>query len=229
MSCTLVLLPGLDGTGEQFAPLVEKLAPDFPTVVVRYPDAPLDYAGHEQVAAAALPQDRPYVILGESFSGPIAISLAVRSPQGLTGFILCASFVRSPRRLLALAAPVLGLMPPQRVPSTLSDYLVMGRFATPSLRQMQLIARESVSPATMVARLRAIARVDVSGKLHSVNLPTLYIRATEDRLVPRSAGDLFLRLARFGRLVDLEGPHFLLQASPDAAANEIRKFIRHIG
>ena len=94
---------------------------------------------------------------------------------------------------------------------------------------MQLEARRSVSPATLVARLRAIARVDVSDDLRAITLPTLYMRATEDRLVPRSAGDYYARLARAGRVVDLEGPHFLLQARPTLAATEIRKFIGEVG
>jgi alpha-beta hydrolase superfamily lysophospholipase len=111
MPCTAVLLPGLDGTGEQFAPLIDALGPDVPTVVVRYPDAPLDYEAHEQIAASALPRDRPYILLGESFSGPIAISLAAQFPRGLLGCILCASFVKTPRRILRLALPLLGLMP----------------------------------------------------------------------------------------------------------------------
>jgi pimeloyl-ACP methyl ester carboxylesterase len=229
MSCTVVLLPGLDGTGDQFAPLIDALGPEIPTVVVRYPDAPLDYETHQSIAASALPQNGHYVILGESFSGPIAISLAAEAPSGLLGCILCASFVRTPRRLLGLAVPFLGLMPPQRVPSALADFLVMGRFATPALRRMQLDARRSVSPATLVARLKAIAHVNVSAKLRSMDLPILYMRATEDRLVPRSAGEYFSRVARAGRIVDLEGPHFLLQAKPSAAATEVRKFIGQLG
>lgn len=229
MSCTVVMLPGLDGSGSQFAPLIEALGSDVSILIVRYPDSPLDYEAHERIAASVLPRDGRYIILAESFSGPVAVSLAAQSPRGLAGCILCASFVKSPRRLLRLAVPFLSLLPPQRVPSALSDFLVMGRFATPALRQMQLDARRSVSSATMVARLRAIARVNVSAKLRALDLPTLYLRATEDRLVPRSAGDSFSRLARAGRVVDLRGPHFLLQACPEPAAIEIRKFMATVG
>jgi pimeloyl-ACP methyl ester carboxylesterase len=228
MPCTVVLLPGLDGTGEQFAPLVAALGPNVPTVVVRYPDAPLDYKAHQRLASSALPRDRSYVLLGESFSGPIAVSLAAQSPRGLLGCILCASFVRTPRRALGLALPFLGLLPHYRAPSALSDYLVIGRFATPALRQMQLDAQRSLSPATLVARLKAIAQVDVTDQLRSVLLPMLYMRATEDRLVPRSASEYFLRFARAGRVVDLEGPHFLLQAKPSAAAAEVRRFLGEV-
>ena len=229
MPCNVVLLPGLDGTGEQFGPLIDALGPDIPTVVVRYPDTPLDYGAHLQIAASSLPRDRPYIVLGESFSGPIAISLAAQSPAGLLGCILCASFVRTPRRILGFALPFVGFVPPPRVPSAVSDYLVIGRFATPALRQMQRDAQRSVSPATLVARLRAIARVDVSDQLRAVARPILYMRATEDRLVPRKAGEYFSRLAQAGRVVDLEGPHFLLQAKPAESATEVRNFVEEVG
>ena len=59
-----------------------------------------------------------------------------------------------------------------------------------------------------------------------MKLPALYLRAraTEDRLVPRSASRLLVRLASNACVVDIELPHFLLQARPDAAAKVIREF-----
>ena len=78
--------------------------------------------------------------------------------------------------------------------------LVIGRFATPALRQMQMDAQRCLSPATLVARLKAIAQVDVTDQPRSVALPVLYMRATEDRLVPRSASECFLKFARRGRV-----------------------------
>jgi pimeloyl-ACP methyl ester carboxylesterase len=93
---------------------------------------------------------------------------------------------------------------------------------------MQREARRSVSAATLVARLKAVASVDVSERLKAVKLPMLYLRATEDRLIPRRAAQYFLRLAPAGRVVELEGPHFLLQARPELAAVEIRRFLRQV-
>ena len=80
---------------------------------MRYPDQPQDYAGHENAVLAALPEQQTYVVLGESFSGPIAVSIAGRSPPGLLGFILCSSFLSCPRRVLNYVRPLLGLVPPQ--------------------------------------------------------------------------------------------------------------------
>ena len=67
MAPTLVLLPGMDGTGDLFAPLVAALGPHMRTIIVRYPDEPLDYASHEEIARAALPLGHPFILLGESF------------------------------------------------------------------------------------------------------------------------------------------------------------------
>jgi pimeloyl-ACP methyl ester carboxylesterase len=113
---TLVLLPGMDGTGDLFAPLVAALGPHMRTIIVRYPDEPLDYASHEEIARAALPLGHPFILLGESFSGPIAVSIAASAPTGLRGYVLCCSFVRSPRRLLRWFRPSLGLLPAHRAP-----------------------------------------------------------------------------------------------------------------
>ena len=74
---SLILLPGMDGTGQLFEPLVSALAGEFEIKVVTYPTStPLGYSELEAIAREAIPKEGSYVILGESFSGPIAIALA---------------------------------------------------------------------------------------------------------------------------------------------------------
>ena len=117
MESVLVLLPGMDGTGELFAPFIAALGPEVSSVVVRYPDQPQGYASHEDAARAALPEGKPFVVLGESFSGPVAISIAAASPPGLCGYILCSSFVSCPSSTLKLLRPLLGIWPPITSPN----------------------------------------------------------------------------------------------------------------
>jgi pimeloyl-[acyl-carrier protein] methyl ester esterase len=226
MAPALVLLPGMDGTGELFAPLLTALGPDIAATVVRYPDKPLDYTAHEEVAALALPLNSSYILLGESFSGPIAVSLAARAPRGLLGYVLCCSFVTPPRALLRPLRPLLGFVSPQRVSDAVAAYFLMGRFATPELRRLHSGVLKHVSPAALVARLKAIASVDVRNALPRISLPGLYLRATEDRLVPSKVGSTFTRLAPRARIVDIVGPHFLAQCNPAAVAGVIREFLR---
>ena len=225
MSCTLVLLPGMDGTGELFSPLLKELGPDIQTVVIRYPDLPLDYAAHDAFARARLPSTGPFVVLGESFSGPIAISLAASPPDGMCGYVLCASFVRSPRKTLSALRPLIRLVSFNRVHPALAQYFLMGGRGSAALVRMHQAAIRGLSNASLAARLRAISKVDVTTRLAKVRLPGLYLRATGDRLVTKAAAEAFAKTATNARVVNIEGPHLLLQTHPTDAARALRAFI----
>jgi len=85
---TLILLPGLDGTGKLFSGFVRALGADIDAQIVSYPvDQPLGYAELETLVRATLPADRRFVVLGESFSGPIAIQIGANPPAGLAGAV----------------------------------------------------------------------------------------------------------------------------------------------
>ena len=79
----LLLLPGMDGTGRLFGPLAKALAPTIKPVAVSYPtDQPLGYNELLALIETSLPSD-PFVVVGESFSGPLALMLAARRPPNL--------------------------------------------------------------------------------------------------------------------------------------------------
>jgi pimeloyl-ACP methyl ester carboxylesterase len=225
MNPGLVLLPGMDGTGELFAPLLEILPADIETTVVRYPDRPLTYAEHEACARRELPKDRPFVILGESFSGPIAVSIAANGPSNLRGLILCASFLTCPHRWLRLLRPLTVFASPKLVPAFIAHHSLLGRFATPALREAHARALGYVSSRTLTSRLRNMVDIDVREALRNCHQPSLYLRATEDRVVDAGYGDEFLATAPRGRLAGIEAPHFLLQCRPREAAREILAFL----
>lgn len=125
----LVLLPGLDGTGRLFVDFVAALGAEVEVTVASYPtDTPLGYAELTAVARSFLPPDQPFFLLAESFSGPIAISIAQSSPPGLLGVALCCSFARNPLPVLAPARPLLGIVPVDALPVALLSFFVLGRF-----------------------------------------------------------------------------------------------------
>src|SRR5690349_18711401 len=95
-SMRLVLLPGLDGTGELFAPFTDALAGVNVQVISYPPDRPMNYAGHEAHVRERLPKSEDYVLLAESFSGPVGISIDASAPSNLRGLILCCSFASNP-------------------------------------------------------------------------------------------------------------------------------------
>jgi pimeloyl-ACP methyl ester carboxylesterase len=223
---TLVLLPGMDGTGELLDAFAATMSPGIKVKVLRYPTTKaLDYAGLEAVARAALPVDEPYVLLGESFSGPIAISLAASRPPQLVGLVLCCTFARNPRPLMAVFRPWLGLLPVAVAPVGLLTRLLLGRFYTVAWRQALSGALKQVAPPVLRSRLQAVLSADVSRQLARVVVPTLYLRGTQDDVVPHSAGQHVLEVKPDTTLLELEAPHFLLQALPEEAARAVSEFI----
>lgn len=226
---TLVLLPGLDGTASLFAEFAAALGPEFEVISVAYPvDVPLGYSELEQIARAALPPDKPFVLLGESFSGPIAIAVAASAPPGLVGLVLCCSFARNPLPVFSIAQGLVRLLPVRAVPPSVLRFFLLGRFSSPSLSARFLQALSLVAPQALKARALAVLSVDVSLKLTAVSVPVLYLRASEDRVVPRASSALVASLVPAARIVELVAPHFLLQAIPKVAAAVVSEFVTRL-
>jgi pimeloyl-ACP methyl ester carboxylesterase len=221
----LVLLPGMDGSGSLFSDFIAALEPGFEFTVVRYPaDRVLDYTELEGIARTFLPENSPYILLAESFSGPIGISIAASSPPGLVGLVLCCSFSRNPRPVLGAFRWVLDLLPESRIPITVLSAFLLGRHSTGHLRSQMSEALDRLSKGVLKARLMAVFKVDVSARLAHIKIPILYLQALEDRLVPRSAAVHISRLAPQIRVVELCAPHLLLQTVPSAAADVVSQF-----
>lgn len=215
----LVLLPGMDGTGELFAPFIAAIGDGIEVQVIRYPtDRPLGYRELESFTRERLPKKESFVLLAESFSGPIAISIAASRPPNLVGLVLCNTFARNPRPELAAFAPLVGLLPLKLPPVAVLGHYLLGPFATPALLSALSAALAQVSTAVLRARIKALLKVDVSAKLPAIKIPLLYLLADQDKVVPKAAAELILEAIPSAKVVSFAAPHFLLQAAPSAAA-----------
>jgi pimeloyl-ACP methyl ester carboxylesterase len=224
---SLILLPGLDGTGQMFEPFIAALGDEFDIKVVAFPASQsLGYAELEVIAREALPKEGPYVILGESFSGPIAISLAASASTQLVGLILCCTFVRNPRPIFTHFGPLVDLLPFKLVPLPVIAQFLFGRFSTDSLRKLLSLTLAQVSLSVLRRRLKEVIVVDVSAKLKTVSAPLLYLRAKHDCLVPADTSTIITRLNLHAQVVEIDGPHCLLQAAPTEAAQIVAAFLR---
>jgi pimeloyl-[acyl-carrier protein] methyl ester esterase len=222
----LILLPGLDGTGELFGPFIEALH-GFPTQVVSYPpDRAMSYAEHEVFARDKLPIDDNYLILAESFSGPIGISIAATAPSRLKGLILCGTFAANPLPIFSPLRGIVGKLPAVRIPPPLMAPWLFGRRGTPELRRAHAHAMSLVSPAILRARVAAILSVDHRPLLRRITVPMMYMRAMGDLLVPKAAGRAILQLRSDIELAEIDAPHFLLQTEPEACVAVVMSFIR---
>lgn len=225
---TIVLLPGMDGTGTLYEPLRKALEGKCKLIVVTYPvDQKLDYAALEKVARTYLPTDDKYILLGESFSGPVAISIAASRPERLRALILCASFARNPRPGLAWLRHLLPFLPVNLMPVGLLSHLLLGKFSNTELHQLLVGAMAKVSPEVLKGRMNSVLQVDVRQRLSDINAPVLYLRAIQDRVVPFSAyKDIAEHLASM-TLHEFDAPHFLLQTKSEELAGIISASCTH--
>jgi pimeloyl-ACP methyl ester carboxylesterase len=182
------------------------------------------YAADLRAAREHLPKTGPYVLVAESYSGPIGISIAASRPPGLVGLVLSTTFLNCPRPYLGQLRLLLKLLPPIRVPSAPFVPLLLNSRSTPEARQLLRIVLQQASPKAMLARLNDVAMVDVGTEARSIEVPTLYLRASVDRVVPSSAGDAIQRHIPHATIAELAGPHLLLQACPHESAKRITEF-----
>lgn len=227
---TLVLLPGLDGTGVLLRPLLEQLPADVQTVVVSYPpDRPLAYAELLPIVLAALPGSSPFVILGESFSGPLALMAAATRPAGLRGVILCASFIERPIRwappwLAPFVRPLLFRL----YPVVKAIKATIGGYSTPALRALTAEALAELRPEVLACRVRSVLRVDVTRELAASPVPILYLRGERDIVVGRHNLEAIRAVVPPVEVARISSPHMILQIAPAEAAASIAKFLASV-
>jgi pimeloyl-ACP methyl ester carboxylesterase len=224
---TCVLLPGFDGSGRLFAPLLaEPELPFDPQVIPLPADVP---RGYDELAAWL--EDRlpsgPFVLLAESFSGPLAIRVAARHPTRVSHLILAATFLRSPLApwlapLAPLARSFLFAGPP---PGLAVRALLAGWDAPSALVDGIRTAMATLPADVAAARARAALAADEKATFAQVPAPTLWIRAGNDHLLRTGHAD-DARGAHPGTLVaSVPGPHTILQRRPRECLAEIRRFL----
>ncbi len=108
-SMRLVLMPGLDGTGIFFRPLIRVLPPEVSTYVITYPAGEaLSLAEYARFVRGGLAGGEA-VLVAESFSGLVALMLLHDRPENVRGVIFSATFAEPLHRpLIRVASMVPG-------------------------------------------------------------------------------------------------------------------------
>ncbi len=226
----LILLPGLDGTGLLFGPLLHALSAEISITVIRYPgDQRLSYDELLGLVREQLPKDEPYLLLGESFSGPLAIRLAAESPPGLRGLILVATFVRKPVLWLPQwIGPWIPEFPFRLIPVWVQLRTLAAGKSSPEIRRLFKSALRQVSPRVLAFRVSAVLKVDVSETFRQITVPMLALAGRFDRTVPAHNLRLLQRLRSDIRVEMINSDHLVLQVEPDRAANIMIEFARSL-
>ena len=225
MSTRLMLLPGLEGTGRLFAPLQAALADDVEIVVIAYRDEQVFDEYVESVASRMADIDN--VLVAESFSGPIALTLLSRYPSRLRCAVLCATFSTSPFRTFCSLAR---LVPSWAFRAGPLRRALIRRFALNGETHHEIVQEimdvtSSVPAAMTKSRLAVLSQIDLRPILAKIHHPILYLQAGRDRVVSKRLSHQLLEGLTSVNVRVIDGPHMLAQTRPLECASAIRNFL----
>lgn len=218
----VVLLPGLDGTNALRATFAARLSQDRAVTVIPYPDdEALDYRALDGFVRDRLPEGR-FVVLGESFSGPVAITLAHDAPDLVAGLILVSTFAKNPwPSALSHAVPLLDA---RLCPDWLLDLIMLGDRTSPVLAHTLQTVAAALPRAVLQARARAALTIDVSDQLAATRCPVLCLSGRSDWLIQSRSRAHIVRCRPDCRVVTLDGAHNLLMTHVDEATLAVGQF-----
>jgi len=225
---TIVLLHGFTHTAQSWGPFASRLAEHHQVVALDLPghgsaaDVTTDLWG---AADRVLDQvgDQPFVALGYSMGGRVALHLALRQPPRLRGLVLIGATAgieddaERADRLEADTWRAGRLEAELDLDEFLAEWLAGPLFANLSPEQSQLAARQQNRPAGLAASLRLMgtgAQTPLWDRLAEISVPTLVLVGSHDvkftrigrRLkqgIPRSR---LVTIGRSGHACHLEHP-----------------------
>jgi pimeloyl-ACP methyl ester carboxylesterase len=225
---TLVLLPGMDGSRAMFGPFVAAAPPDVDLITADFPRGPANgYDDLLPLVVAALPRDRPFFLLGWSFSGPLALLAAAARPPFLRGVVLAATFIKRPLPLLPPWSAHLATRASFEIcPRWAQVRALLGGHGTRAVRALLIEALRGAGAVALARRARAALSVDATQALRDCPVPVLYVRSTRDGVIPSSRAEEIRRVLPSVEVADVEGPHLALVTAPEPSWRAIDLFMR---
>jgi pimeloyl-ACP methyl ester carboxylesterase len=190
----LIYVPGLDGTGMLFYRQARVLSHRFRVITFRLRDGALDMAtlvaDIAQHLDRAVPDGTPAIVVGESFGGALAMHFALAHPERVRGLVILNSFSRiTPVIKLHAAIAGISLMPWKTM--QIVRRLTAWRLHSPHTHQDEIQRFLALTAATTregyLNRLRILTRYDLRDRLGELRVPTLYLAADADHLIPSVA------------------------------------------
>lgn len=231
-SLTTVLLMGLGRHGAHWLDFPEQLAaagagrvvtPDLPGTGQRRGEPPLTDVMSIAAAVEADLGPAPVHLIGISFGGMVALTLAHRFPErvaGVTVINASSGDVAPPWQRLRLdRVAVARVGQPLDRERALAGVLVNDpdRGAVAAARWRDIRTRDPVSPRTLLAHAWAAARF----RLQPVRVPVRVVVGRGDRLVASSCSDRLAARLSVGVVAHPTGGHALFVDAPDWLANQV--------
>ncbi|MEO1525171.1 MAG: alpha/beta hydrolase [Planctomycetota bacterium] len=212
----LLYLPGLDGSGRLLF-MQHRLHQEYGMACQSYPnDKHHDYESLAADAARRLETEFPgrqATVLAESFGGGVSIEFVTRFPHLVERWVLVNTFAKFPKPWLPRLGSLLRFGPARPAPHWTRRFRERTLFADDMPREIRDRWWEQVKElriSTGGHRAKLISGLDRLGDLAAIPFETTVIVATDDRLVPPSAGFELAERIPNAKRIDVLGGHTLM-------------------
>lgn len=195
----------------------------------------LEAAADDAAAVLDVLRTGPVIVCGYSMGGSIAMLLAHRRPDLVSGLVLCATALewnaqRADRlrwRAVGAVGAALRLGLDQRATARIVDDMAAGDEVVAAYREHLLGEAKRLDAADALAAARSLARFDVRPIAPQLGLPTAVVATRRDRLVqPRR--QLALAAATGALRFDLEADHLAFLRQPRDWASSVGAAIESV-
>ena len=220
-------MPGIDGTGIFFEPLIDALPPDIPVSVITYPpNAILSLEEHARFITKHFPTDN-VIIVAESFSGLVGLELLHLRPREVKGAVFSAAFALPLHRTLIHGLSLVPGMESlvRKLPVPLLEHFLFGPFSNKELEALLVRGLPHIDTKCLKNRARLIA-AGYPFPDERFTIPCLYLEASRDQVVPQKAASWFASHFYPFEHARFDAPHCLLQAKPVECSAAITDFIK---
>ena len=212
----ILILPGLDGTDFLLQEFCNLAPAETEAEVCTLPDAELTYKELRDHFAETFDVNKQYVLIAESFSGPLGILLAHRFPDLVNRLVLVSTFACGPPctglRLLN-SLNFNGMIFRIGLPRFVARRYFLGRDNDVLINRLQTSVKTQ-APKTLKHRIAQVANVDVRSELSQLPCRVDYVQPTADRLVPKKSLDQILKAKPDVEVHRIAGPHLIMQTKP---------------
>jgi pimeloyl-ACP methyl ester carboxylesterase len=219
----VILLPGLDGTGLLFKPLLEQTPSSDRFSIFSLIQEPIGYQPQIELLEKEI-GDAEVILVAESYSGYIAYELACQGNIGIKHIVFVASFLVPPSFLMKFLGNIpLGLIKSQLLPYGILNYFLFGNKGNRELEKSFYTSINSVSNRVLIRRLKNISELKLPTK--TLKIPCTYIKAKSDRLVNANSVKMFEKVCTNLTIKLVDGGHFVLQSNPKTCLGIINRAI----
>jgi surfactin synthase thioesterase subunit len=226
----LILLPAFDGTGKMFSDFVTALGDTVETQVISYPESGgQDYPALAGYIQTKIPDNEDYILLGESFAGPLVYDIASKDQKNCKAAIFVATYLTnpSPIALKTLTALPAGLISFFLSKPAIIAKLSLSKNADPSIAKAIADNFASVKSDIIKQRLMTINNLG-EAPTESLSMPCLNLTATDDNLVMKEKINEFKALCAVLDIESAKGGHFVLQENPEQSAKLVNIFVNNL-